>query len=493
MRIICKQEHVNASLAPFLGISYEDPEAFLKAQNQLSGRSYPRESLAEILKKYNASIGNDAMAQDQIDRLKQSDSVCVVTGQQLGLMGGPAYTILKAMTCLLVAKETNAIPIFWLATEDHDLSEINHTYLLDVFGNLEKFSLNFPKDGRCVEDLEFNPKHVEVIERFMKTVNLPKNPWIKPGQSYAMAMARLMASQFAGTGLVFVEPRLLRPLAIPFLLKELEESEKILDILRQTTKRLEMAGGHAVLPLREGTNLFMKDDHLHRQKIRFDGVNFTTGTKNYSKQELLRLIKYEPERFSSNVAARPVLQSKLFPTLAYVAGPSELVYFQQLGDYHRFHDVPMPCIVPRLSATLIPRRAEVFLTQCRLDPSQPLPQHWIELMPEISESIHSLTAEWNQSAQKYFQKDVSPEVLLRYVRWALRKVQRKVCKSKLRSQGVPTYALHFLHNLIHPHGKLQERVLNWHGFQAQTKDNLVTSFLKEARWKKEGHFYCYLS
>src|ERR1700722_14421158 len=98
-------------------------------------RNYPRSQLHHLLKEYNQTIGNDQPALENAERILQSETACVITGQQLGMMGGPSYTILKGISCLLFACKINAIPIFWLATEDHDISEIDHTYLLDSLGN----------------------------------------------------------------------------------------------------------------------------------------------------------------------------------------------------------------------------------------------------------------------------------------------------------------------------------------------------------------------
>jgi bacillithiol biosynthesis cysteine-adding enzyme BshC len=464
---------------------------FDTVRQQVLLQDFPREALTDILLSYNRRIGNDARAFDEIDRLKQPDRLCIVTGQQMGLLGGPTYLVLKALTCLLLAREMDATPIFWLATEDHDVSEVNHTYLLDSFGNIEKHTTVFPRDGRPVEDLVLSGKNVEVIEHLLEALNLPKNLFVKEGESYALAMAHFLASQFAGTGLVFIEPKELRPLSIPFFKKEIEEAKTILNILQETTSRLIDAGGTAVLSFREATQLFLKENH-HRQKIRFDGSTYSTGTNHYFKQQLLSLAENEPERFSLNAAARPVLQSLLIPTLAYVAGPSEVAYFQQLSDYHRFHHVTMPCIVPRLSATLIPHQGTVFLEQCHLKPWQAIPHHWIELMPDLAASVQSLYDEWNQCAFRHFQHAIAPEILSRYVRWTTRKIQHKLCKSRLKSQGIASHALHYLRNLIHPHEKQQERVLNWWNFQGDAQENLIHAFLNEAQWQIPEHLYCFI-
>jgi bacillithiol synthase len=496
MRIVAKdvdRSSLHERLMPFLGISFQAPDAMERASTQLRGHEYPRLQLFDLLYRYNVSIGNDTIALKQLERLKSSDSACVFTGQQLGFMGGPAYTILKGVTCLLVARAAHAIPIFWLATEDHDIAEIDHAYLIDTLGNLQQFRLSLPKDGRFVEDLFITPENREIIQQFVERVRIPQDSLPEWDASYALTMARFLAKQFAGTGMIFLEPRLLRPLSISFFRREIEESEAILEVLRETTSRVEASGGTTLLQFKEGTNLFFKEKEGYRRKIRKTNHTFLVGSKQYSQEDLLHLIENEPERLSTNVAARPVLQSLLFPTLAYVAGPSEFAYFRQLGDYHRFHQVPMPCIFPRISATMIPPYAETLLKKCHLEPWEKIPHHWIEWMPSLEDDIKAMIAEWQQSAANHFHEDIPADIMLRFVRLGARKVQRKVCKSRLRQREIPSYALHLLRNLLHPKEASQERVLNWWGFQAYSSENLITEFLKIPNWQTIRNLYCYVS
>lgn len=478
------------ALDSFLGISYKDPLALEKSRQQLTGRNYPRKQLAEILREYNASIDNDAAAQKQINALEKSASTCVVTGQQLGLMGGPAYTILKGITCLLTAREAGAVPIFWLATEDHDIAEIDHTYLLDALGNLQRFHFALPKDGRPVEDLEISPKNHEVLKQFLQAAGMQEETPVV-NHFYAQTMARFMVRAFAGTGMVFLEPRLLRPLAKDFWRLELEKSAQIQEVLQETNKRLTAAGGHPILSFEAGTNLFLKVDGYRRRLIRQE-QDFLVGEEHYTLQKLLDIVEKQPERLSTNVAARPVLQSTLLPTVAYIAGPAEMEYHRQLGDYHQLHNVPMPCIVPRLSASFIPSQAAGILEKCELQPWEEIPHHWKELMPALKGDGEAMEQDWLRSAVRYFSDDVSDEVLLRYIRLAERKLMRKVTKVRLQKQQIPSHGLHLLRNLLHPHDKLQERVLNWWGFQKHSEANLVDECFKHLKWKSEGHQYIYL-
>lgn len=426
-------QHYNPSnLDDFLTIPPLAEDAMARSKAQLAGRPYPREKLADILLEYNKQIGNDKIALDNIAALRKADSICVITGQQVGLMGGPIYTILKAITCLKLAKETGAIPIFWAATEDHDIGEIDHTYLQDSKGNLSRFHVRFRKDAHFVEDLVLNKHHMEVIRAFCEEAGIDKTLLLQfqEGQLYAESMVRLLAALFAGTGLVFVEPKLLRPLAVSFFRKEIQDSDSLFQTIQTTTQRLEAAGGEAILKVEEPTNLFFKTEQGQRRKVKKSGDDFLIGEAFYTKEQLLQLCEKEPSRFSCHAAARPVLQSQLFPTLAYVAGPTELKYYRQLKEYHEPHGVSMPWIVPRISATFIPEEAAKMLGELGLKPWDPIPE---------------------------------------------------------KGSGA-----HLLRNLLHPHNESQERLLNWLGFQAETKENLIFELLKQIDWRKQGHYYWYI-
>lgn len=479
------------TLSSFLGISYKKPEAISQAYKQIVGHSYPRQELIHALRQYNILIGNDVKALQNIERLISPQQGCIVTGQQLGLMGGPAYTILKGISCLLLARESGAIPVFWLATEDHDVAEIDHTYLLDAYGNLKYFHLSFPKDGRPVEDLTLSEKNIDVIYRFLDAASIDRAHHPEINESYTQTMAKVMVQLFAGTGMVFVEPKLLRSLARPFFRREIENRADLQNVLKATTAQLIAAGWEEMISFKEGTNLFFKDDEGRRRKILFDNGAFHIGKQNVTEKDLLALIDEQPGRFSTNVAARPVLQSLLIPTVAYIAGPSELDYYRQLKDYHQAHGISMPCIVPRISATLIPEYAAETISKCKIDPMKEIPLHWMDLQPSLCHGFAQMAEDWQQVALKQFGSEVSLGIIERMVKHSILKLQKKVVKTRLQAQNIPSYSLHLLRNLIHPHHKPQERVLNWWSFQAHSQENLVKEFLQLSTWMPQGHLYCY--
>jgi bacillithiol biosynthesis cysteine-adding enzyme BshC len=397
---------------------------FQAKKAEVVNHQYPRGQLAEILESYNRSLGVDSTALESIKKINKEESVCIITGQQLGFMSGPSLTILKALTALHFAKKFNAIPIFWLATEDHDHDEIDHTFLVDSLGNLKRYRLAFPRNKLFVEDLVLTKSHLEVIASFLEDVQHPEQlkSW-KPklGELYSKAMAQHLALLFRGTGLVFLEPKLLRPLAKDFFQKEIQEAKQIHQILLKAPP--------GILKFdKEETNLYFKNEKGERLKITCPKKGeFVIGEKDYSKRELLNKIEESPENFSTNVASRPVLQNHLIPTLAYIAGPTEMDYHKQLKEYHEYHQTIMPLIIPRISATLLPAKAT-----------------------EILEKVHLHPWEINRKTMKA--DDILPK------------------------------EIHYLHNLIHPQNMLQERVLNWWGFQADFKENLIRALLDQIPW-----------
>lgn len=471
----------------FLAFAPYSLSAKEQIKNAIFAKKYPRDELTAILAKYNAQIENDAEAFQNIQKLKNSSSVCVITGQQLGFMGGPAYTILKGISCLLLAKELDAVPIFWLATEDHDIHEIDHTYLIDSWGNLKDYKLNFPERHLAIDDLLLNSKHHETIERFL--AQAPLNFSFTMHDGFAMTMAGFLAKLFKGTGLVFVEPKCLRELSKPFFCKELHHHKEILALLQDSKEQLQQRGEDAPLPATAGPQLFLKMSDGERERIVATGDSFLIKGRSYSIKELEEIIDKTPENFSTNASSRPVLQSSLFPTAAYVAGPTELNYYRQLRNYHQFHDVPMPWIVPRLAGTFLTPEANYFLHKLGLDPWSPIPLHWDDLMPELKSDLARLKGEWEHAALRLFSEELSKKTVDRYIRHLLTRFEKKIYSARLQKQGIPLHALHYLRNLLHPHQHQQERVLNWCAFQSVSKKNLIRECLHILKWDISGHFY----
>lgn len=458
---------------------------------EIEQKNYHRRDLAKILTDYNKRLGADKKTLQNIDKLKKKGSYCVVAGQQLGLMGGPSYTVLKAITCLLMAKEFDAIPVFWLASEDHDISEIDHTYLVDCSGNLKEYRLRFGGHPRFIEDLEIGPHNKKVIDDFCQAVGIDEK--VLDSSNFSEVMARQFLKNFEGTGLVVVEPRLLRPLSQEFFRKEILFAKDINKILQDTTKKMSDAKKKTPLEVGEGTHLFMKVDGSLRKRIVLSKTKdtFVVDKTRYSQKELLELIEKSPELFSPDALARPVLQSLLFPTLSCVLGPTENAYYHQLIDYHKFHEVDIPLVTARISATLIPPYAGALLEKTGLKPDGPIPKRWVGAFAGLQQEVEALKKEWEAAADAHFGETISSLSLGRDIKRAARNIEKKVWRAILAKKGIPYDALHYLNNLLNPHNTLQERVLNWWEFQSNAEEDLVKALLQQLSWNEQEHIYCY--
>ncbi|MBN4067033.1 bacillithiol biosynthesis cysteine-adding enzyme BshC [Simkania negevensis] len=498
MKIVVKETpslYQPSALDRFFAIPPNDRQAEKKAVGQLVKRSYPRKELADILARYNAEIGNSSSHLDRhLNRVAADSSYFVVTGQQIGLMGGPLYTIYKAVSCLLLAKACDAIPLFWLATEDHDVEEASTLHTIDGVGNIMTHKLHWKTRGFFVEDLPMGAQQEEKLLKILQDIGLDAMEWTERfvGISYSQAMVRVLVTIFQDTGLLFIEPKELRQLAVPFFTKEITDCKKISSILTATTQQILAMGGKAPLAIDAGSNLFYKTDNRQRKRVVYDGGSFRVGDEKIQQKELLDQIDHSYHRFSTNAAARAVLQSSVIPTIAYVAGPAEMAYYRQLHKYHDHHNVPMPWIVPRISATLLTDKIQALLDKCNLSPWEPTPSSWRHASPNIEKEIEALVEEWKRAARKIFPAQDIQEAVARFVDGSTVKLSKKLAKAYAQNAGIPQHSLHYIHNAISPADKPQERIFNFFQFQLATKEKIVHELLSEVDWACRGHHYCFL-
>jgi len=367
------------------------------ARADLSGREFPRKDMVSILRKQNLKYDADDSVLEQIEELRDQDCVAILTGQQVGLFTGPLYTIYKAFSAIRIAQRLRklgirAVPVFWMDTEDHDLTEVTHRTTLgrnfspvrsdcrqSLFGAaLESLqsvgSVPLPESvGRLVAECfqSNDDKYGDTIRR-----NLAQT--YKAGSSFSDAFGRLMTRLFRGYGLVLFDPLddAAKRLLIPVYRMAAEQAEQIGSSLLMRSAALESAGFHAQVSILENSTVLFHQDRGARRPLARNGSNFTVkGTDiQFSRKELLARIEDSPELFSSNVLLRPIVQDYLFPTIAYVGGPAEIAYFAQIEALYRTFDRPMPVIWPRCSFTLIEpeiderfARYDLDLTDCFSD------------------------------------------------------------------------------------------------------------------------------
>ena len=331
-----------------------------------------RQGVVEVLREQNLRFGGTAELDPEIARnLARLDkgAVAVVTGQQVGLFTGPAYSFYKAVTAAAYAEELTrqgieAVPVFWLATEDHDLAEINHAAWTTRTG-LAEFALPVGKgeEGRRVGEIALGEAIVAPIVTAVDTLEGPHAADVAralresyaPDETYGSAYGKLIARLVAGRGIIFLDPldSRLHHFAAGVYRRALDEADSLRDTLLARSKELERGGFHAQVKVaREATLLFYNVDGI-RQPLRQRGGKFFAGDATFSGEELRSAIEKTPEAFTPNVLLRPVVQDTLLPTAAYIGGPAEIAYMAQAEVVYKHLLGRMPTILPRASFTIV--------------------------------------------------------------------------------------------------------------------------------------------
>lgn len=328
-----------------------------------------RRTVVDVLAEQARRFGSDSSVARSLDRLG-AGAVAVVTGQQVGLFSGPAYSFYKALATVRWAEEMTrrgleAVPVFWLATEDHDLAEINHCFWPTRQGLL-RFELtpNEEARDRRVGELFLGEAIRPIVARAAETLEGPATAEIArslresyaPGETFGTAFGKLMARLFVGRGVILLDPLDARfhRLAADVYLRAMEGAAPLRDALLARNRELERAAGfHAQVRVTRETTLLFYNVDGHRQPIRTRGGKFFAGEVSFTGPELADEIRKSPEAFTPNVLLRPVVQDTLLPTAAYVGGPAEIAYMAQAHVVYEKLLGRMPAILSRPGFTLV--------------------------------------------------------------------------------------------------------------------------------------------
>jgi bacillithiol synthase len=349
-----------------------DIEGVLTAARNVQLAAGIRQGVVEVLRAQNqrfapgGAIG--AETEKNLGRLANG-AVAIVTGQQVGLFGGPAYSLFKAITAASYAAELTrrgieAIPIFWLATEDHDLAEINHAAWNGRDGLAEfKLEATEANEGRRVGEILLGDGITALVADAAAKLEGPDAEKIAqalhesyaPGETYGSAFGKLLARLLEGRGIVFIDPLDMRlhQLAAQVYRRALDESDGLRDLLIARSKELENAGFHAQVKVApESTLLFLNVEGI-RHPLRKGNGKFHAGRATFTLDELDAAIAARPDAFTPSVLLRPIVQDTLLPTAAYVGGPAEIAYMAQAEVVYKNLLGRMPAILPRASFTVI--------------------------------------------------------------------------------------------------------------------------------------------
>ncbi len=506
---------------------YAHPPTFEAVTQTAQSLNFPadrRREVAEVLRDINHALGAGAATQRNLERL-EGEAVAVVSGQQVGLLGGPAYAFYKALSAIRIAEELSeagipAVPVFWMATEDHDLDEVRHVSWIKG-GKLTRFELPAGETpGRPVGRVKLGSAMEEIAKTATELLGGPGSQVVAqilqesygPEETYGSAFGKLFARVFADYGLILLDPldARLHRIAAPVYRKALEDRDALTEKLLQRSRELEGAGFDAQVKVSESsTLLFRFQDGLRQPIVAANGgagsAKFKSGAASWTPEEALRLVDAEPENFSPNALLRPVVQDFLLPTAAFSAGPAEISYLAQSEVVYRHILGRMPVLLPRADFTVLDAKADKLLQKYQLCIENiwagaqelrrrmelvSLPKTLADDFDRKKTLIETTLRELGEDIQKLDATLAGAvDTAREKMKFQLDKLREKTGRALDERAGVIGEHLEFLESLVYPNKALQARELCLLPFLAQwsldglkeLKDLAGSANLKEHR------------
>ena len=343
-----------------------DPGVFEAAAREMRFPPERRAALAAALRQQNGDS-------PQLDLLAREGTVAVVTGQQVGLFSGPAYTIYKALTAVklarnLAAQGLPAVPIFWLATEDHDFAEVNHCWVFDAEHHSIKLEKpHSPATSQPVGQFVLSEPPVAQLRTalaslpFGDEVSALVEEAYQPGRTMGEAFSALLKRLLAQYGLLHVDPMspAMRELAAPAMRSALAAAPDLTAAVLERNRALEAAGYHAQVHVEDQTSFVFLLENGRRYTLRRFGRDYLQNGRRFSTEELMD----RAAQLSPNALLRPVVQDSMLPTVAYIGGPAELAYLAQSEVIYRAILGRMPAARHRAGFTLLDQHSRKLMTR----------------------------------------------------------------------------------------------------------------------------------
>ncbi len=517
-------------LAAFYNGSPFDPASYKAIAASLPNFPKSRREVTEILRRQNEAFGCDEPTLANLRRLSDPGTFAVVTGQQVGLLSGPAFTLYKALTAVRLAgwlsdQGLPAVPVFWLATEDHDLEEVSQAAALDEDYNLialrdsgerpaPRSSVGYVKLSREIEAALSRLEEVlapgEPRNRLMQDLRASYRPGVTWGEAFGRFMARL----FSRWGVVLVDAldRDLHRLSTRVYEQAIARAQDLRERLRNRSQALVRAGYHAQVHVGEDSTLLFAARGGNRLPIHRSeeeqGDDFSLdGTEKVSLAELKAWLEKQPLDFSPNALLRPVVQDMVLPTIAYVAGPAELAYLGQSHAVYSEFGRPMPVIFPRAAFTLVDRRVQRTMEKYRLSLedvwkgeehlnrkiaatgfSEGGAQGWLERFDQSEQELAALLGRLGKDIQA-----IDPTLLdsLKHaeekVKYQLDRLKGKLSRAALARSELLSRHEQSLLRLLMPRKDLQEREVSGVYFLGRAGYELLDRLLNQIQTHSSDH------
>lgn len=479
--------------------NFKNLDSYAELFKQLTEFDRPhRLELSEAIKEQYSDVKTSKQTQTNIEALKSPKTIAIITGQQLGLFGGPLYTIYKSITSIKLAAylkekydEYHFVPVFWLEGDDHDFEEVRSINLINNLNQI--FNVKY-EDGELDEinrgnigNLKFNQNIEHLFPLLLselrdteyknELIELLKSIY-KPNRTFLECFRELMIKIFDEFGLIVFNPTThnIKKLLAPIFLKEITNYKNHTGILVERSAELEELY-HAQVKVK-AINLFYLDDNerLLIEPVEND-YRLKGKRRRFTHDELLSSINSTPEKFSPNVLLRPICQDYLFPTGLYVGGPSEISYFAQVSPLYEIYGLIEPIIYPRSSATIIEKGAQaildkyglkfpdIFLTEDQLFTKVILADSGSDLNFLFNEALNNIKNSLQPINDKLISIDKTLSELTNKskerIEQTIELLKSKAIEAEKRKHEATTRQLSKVRNVLYPNNELQERELNF--------------------------------
>jgi bacillithiol biosynthesis cysteine-adding enzyme BshC len=469
-----------------------------RASEVLSAHKTNRDILCDALEALNRGWGCGDETVKNIYRLREEDAVAVVTGQQAGLFTGPLYTIYKALTAVKLARcltdrGTKAVPVFWIATEDHDFAEVATAEFIGCDCRLAEVSVNpsMHREGTPVGSVRLDESITETVERLLTVLpeteftpelrNILVDSW-KAGLGYGEAFARMMTHLMKDYGLVLLDPQdeKLKELAAPLYAEAARKAHEIASAIEARSRELVEAGYHAQVAATEDSfPLFLhtEDGARHAVTRTERGTYKAKETQEeYTAEELAERASHAPSSFSPNVTLRAVVQDYLLPTIAYMGGAAEIAYFAQTAEVYRVLGRPLTPILPRASMTIVEHRTGRTLERYNLQLSDFFAGLDTVLARVVEEHLGTEAAETFDEAESAVERELDKlkeqlklidptlsdalETGRKKIQYQLTGLRTRFHRAQMNRDRAAHRQIERAALLLYPHKSLQERHIN---------------------------------
>lgn len=470
-------------LAPYYN-AYPSVPNFKEIIENRSFKNSNREVLVKVLKEQYSDLEVLSPVSANIKALADSKTFTVTTGHQLNIFTGPLYFIYKIVTVINACKtlkqaypEYNFVPLYWMASEDHDYEEINHFFL-----GGKKYEWTTDQKGAVGH---FDPSALkDLASKLPKGAEFFKEAYSL--QTLAQAVRSYVNHLFGNEGLVVVDAD---HSGLKSLFTEVIEDDLFVhsseDLVSKTSASLESSGYKTQVHARQINFFYLENGVRERIEKTANGFSVVNTKIQFGEDEMRKLIKDHPEKFSPNVVLRPLYQETILPNLAYIGGPSEAVYWLQLKSVFDHFNTTFPLLMPRNFALIVPLTASVkwektglSKTDLFLDSEKAFAK-WVKSSSANTLSYSEELEDLKGLEKKLMQKaeTVDPtltqhiEALYTTFSKRIEKAEKKLLRAEKRKHQDRKHQIDAVKEMLFPGGSLQER-----------KDNFLNFHLKNPQF-----------